>query len=59
MNVDIRDTGIAPDPKGNVELVRFGSTAILFCGGDEPFAVVKGYDGKTGEWSGDAAAARN
>ncbi len=54
MNVDIRDIEIAPDPKGNVELVRFGSTAILFCGGDEPFAVVKGYDGKTGEWSGDA-----
>lgn len=54
MDVDIRDAGIAPDPKGNVELVRFGSTAILFCGGDEPFAVVKGYDGKTGEWSGDA-----
>lgn len=53
MNVDIRDTGIAPDPKGNVELVRFGSTAILFCGGDEPFMVVKGYDRKTGEWQGD------
>ena len=33
MNVDIRDIEIAPDPKGNVELVRFGSTAILFCGG--------------------------
>lgn len=53
MDIDIQGTGIAPDPKGNVELVRFGSTAILFCGGDEPFAVVKGYDGKTGEWSGD------
>lgn len=54
MNIDIQGTGIAPDSKGNVELVRFGSTAILFCGGDEPFAVVKGYDGKTGEWSGDS-----
>lgn len=54
MDIDIQGTGIAPDPKGNVELVRFGSTAILFCGGDEPFAVVKGYDGKTGEWSGDS-----
>lgn len=53
MNIDIQSTGISPDPKGNVELVRFGSTAILFCGGDEPFAVVKGYDGETGEWSGD------
>lgn len=53
MDVDIRDTGIAPDPKGNVELVRFDSTAILFCGGDEPFMVVKGYDRKTGEWQGD------
>lgn len=53
MEIDIQGMGIAPDPKGNVELVRFGSTAILFCGGDEPFAVVKGYDGKTGEWSGD------
>ena len=40
MNIDIQSTGISPDPKGNVELVRFGSTAILFCGGDEPFAVV-------------------
>lgn len=54
MDIDIQETGIKPDPKGNVELVRFGSTAILFCGGDEPFAVVNGYDGKTGEWSGDA-----
>lgn len=54
MNIDIESTGISPDPKGNVELVRFGSTAILFCGGDEPFAVVKGYDRKTGEWSGDS-----
>lgn len=53
MDVDIRDTGIAPDPKGNIELVRFDSTAILFCGGDEPFMVVKGYDRKTGEWHGD------
>lgn len=54
MENDIQGTGIAPDPKGNIELVRFGSTAILFCGGDEPFAVVNGYDGKTGEWSGDS-----
>ena len=54
MDVDIRGTGIAPDPKGNVELTRFGSTAILFCGGDEPFMVVRGYDGKTGEWLGDS-----
>lgn len=54
MDIDIAGTGIAPDPKGNVELVRFGSTAILFCGGDEPFMVAKGYDGKTGEWSGDS-----
>lgn len=53
MDFDIRGTGIAPDPKGNVELTRFGSTAILFCGGDQPFMVVKGYDGKTGEWLGD------
>lgn len=54
MDIDIQNTGIKPDPKGNVELVRFGSTAILFCGGDEPFMVAKGYDGRTGEWSGDA-----
>lgn len=54
MDVDIWGTGIAPDPKGNVELTRFGSTAILFCGGDEPFMVVRGYDGKTGEWLGDS-----
>lgn len=54
MDVDIRGTGIAPDPKGNVELTRFGSIAILFCGGDEPFMVVRGYDGKTGEWLGDS-----
>lgn len=54
MDVDIRGTGIAPDPKGNVELTRFGSTAILFCGGDKPFMVVRGYDGKTGEWLGDS-----
>ncbi|RHL25386.1 hypothetical protein [Collinsella sp. AF38-3AC] len=54
MDIDIQETGIKPDPKGNVELVRFGSTAILFCGGGEPFMVAKGYDGKTGEWSGNA-----
>lgn len=54
MNVDIQGTGIAPDPMGNIELTRFGSTAILYCGGDEPFAVVRGYDRKTGEWSGEA-----
>lgn len=54
MDIDIKDTGIAPDPKGNVQLVRFGTTAILFCGGDKPFAVVKGYDGKTGAWSEDS-----
>lgn len=35
MDIDIQSTGISPDPKGNVELVRFGSTAILFCGGDD------------------------
>ena len=34
MENDIQGTGIAPDPKGNIERVRFGSTAILFCGGD-------------------------
>ena len=54
MDYDIRATEIAPDPKGNVELVRFDSTAILFCGGDEPFMVVKGYNRKTGEWQGDS-----
>lgn len=59
MDVDIRGTGIAPDPKGNVELTRFGSTAILFCGGDQPFMVVRGYDGKTGEWHGDPVRVDN
>lgn len=54
MDVGIQGTGIAPDPMGNIELTRFGSTAILYCGGDEPFAVAKGYDRKTGEWSGEA-----
>lgn len=54
MDIDIQGTEIKPDPRGNVELTRFGSTAILFCGGDEPFMVVKGYDGKTGEWTGDS-----
>ena len=54
MDVGIQGTGIAPDPMGNIELTRFGSTAILYCGGDEPFAVVRGYDRKTGEWSGEA-----
>ena len=56
MNVDIQGTGIAPDPMGNIELTRFGSTAILYCGGDEPFMVAKGYDRKTGEWSGEAVS---
>lgn len=54
MDIDIQDTEIKPDPRGNVELTRFGSTAILFCGGDGPFMVVKGYDSKTGEWTGDS-----
>ena len=54
MDVGIQVTGIAPDPMGNIELTRFGSTAILYCGGDEPFMVAKGYDRKTGEWSGEA-----
>lgn len=54
MDFDIQGTEIKPDPRGNVELTRFGSTAILFCGGDEPFMVVKGYDSKTGEWTGDS-----
>lgn len=54
MDIDIQGTEIKPDPRGNVELTRFGSTAILFCGGDEPFMVVKGYDSKTGEWTGDS-----
>lgn len=54
MDIDIQGTEIKPNPRGNVELTRFGSTAILFCGGDEPFMVVKGYDSKTGEWTGDS-----
>lgn len=54
MDIDIQSTGISPDPKGNIELTRFGSTAILYCGGDEPFMVARGYDRKTGEWSGEA-----
>lgn len=54
MDIDIQGTEIKPDPRGNVELTRFGSTAILFCGGDEPFMVVKGYDSKTGVWTGDS-----
>lgn len=52
---DIGATEISPDPKGNIELVHFGDTAILFRGGDKnPFIVASGYDRKSGEWHGPA-----
>ena len=47
------ESDIAPDPKGNIELVRYGDTALLFRGTEhQPFVVAPGYDRSTGEWSG-------
>ena len=46
------DMGSAPDRKGNIELCRFGSTALLFLSGtDKPFIVASDYDRHTGNWS--------
>ena len=46
---------ISPDPKGNIELVHFGNTALLLQKGeDSPYLVVEGYDRASGEWSGPA-----